>query len=104
MPFQLAVPFRIEAGRSVTVDQDSLEAVVQNVTVLLDTFKGERLMVPEFGVEDPTFQNIQEAIDEEEIEALVDMWEPRAQVEFYDKVHSNGEVSVTCVVSLREMG
>ncbi len=104
MALQLAVPFRIERGRAVTVDQDTLEAVAANVGVLFDTFRGERLMAAEFGVEDPTFLSVPEAIDEDELEALAAIWEPRALVEFYDKTAIGGEVSVVCVVSLREMG
>lgn len=52
----IAHPFRLAANGSVaTVPQDSDEADTQGLAILLLTRKGERALVPDFGVTDPTY-------------------------------------------------
>lgn len=75
----LAVPFDLDRrGHARTVDQDSPAEILQNVGVLLSTRPGDRQALPQFGVEDRTFDQI------DDVEWLVDAvseWEPRADVD-----------------------
>lgn len=81
MTVHLAVPFEMET-RAKVVEDATLDEVVQNVDVILRSRRGERLMVPEFGIEDPTFGFSHETPDAGELEALVARWEPRARLTF----------------------
>lgn len=75
-------PFRFGADGSARVlEQDTQEEVEQGVKVLILTELGERLEVPDFGVEDPTFQT---GIDVEQIAAAATGWDERATV-FFDE-------------------
>jgi hypothetical protein len=49
---QLAVPFRIERGRALVVEQDSDAEVMQCVEAVLRYRPGHRLDLPEFGTRD----------------------------------------------------
>ena len=100
----LAVPFRVEHGRAVTVEEDTLDEVKQNVIVVLDSRQGERLMVPTFGLEDPTFRLAQEAIDETEILSAVEDFEPRAVLDFSDAyLTDDGEITGSIIVGIQEV-
>jgi phage baseplate assembly protein W len=71
-------PFRmgVEGGFAV-VEQDSPDEVVDCVEVLLRTPVGSREDLPEYGIEDPAFEN------EPDIAGILDAigdWEPRAPV------------------------
>ena len=57
----LSHPFRLAGGTVATIDQDSDEATAEGIAVLVLTRKGERTLVPEFGVSDPTFRTLSEA-------------------------------------------
>lgn len=73
----LAIPFEVGAdGTVATVEQDSPAEVVQSVANLVGTRPGTRLMVPEYGVEDPNFLGL----DQNALAHAVASWEPRAQV------------------------
>lgn len=75
----LKIPFEIAGASALTVEQESLEEIEQCVAVIVGTTIGERLVVPEFGIADPTFTLLQ---DTAEIEASVLLWEDRAVLEF----------------------
>ncbi len=52
----LAWPFRVRPnGRVATVEDDSDEAVAQQLALLMLIEPGERPLVPEYGVPDPTY-------------------------------------------------
>lgn len=75
----LAVPFRLDRrGAARTVEQDTGEDIVSCVRVLLDTRPGERAMVPDYGLADPTFGYLE--INDDVVEA-VQAFEPRATVD-----------------------
>lgn len=72
------VPFGLDGrGQVATFAQDSAAEVGQCVRILLGTRPGERLMVPQFGVDDLTFAG--DVDDGWIVEAVVE-WEPRADV------------------------
>lgn len=73
-----AFPFRFGAGGgAVVVEQDTVEEVEQGVKVLMLTELGERLEVPDFGINDPVFQT---DIDLAEISAAAVEWDERVEV------------------------
>lgn len=77
----LSVPFEIDQrGHARTLDQDSDEEILQSVRVLIDTRPGERLIVPDYGVDDLAFVGPAD-IGEEWLADAVAEWEPRATVE-----------------------
>lgn len=51
----LSHPFRLAGGRIAVVEQFSDQANAEQLAVLLLTRRGERPLVPTFGVADPTF-------------------------------------------------
>jgi hypothetical protein len=55
MALVLAHPFRIAAGRIVTVEAASDPGVAQAIAQVVTTRLGERELVPSFGVRDPAF-------------------------------------------------
>ena len=53
----LSFPFRIDKnGRAVTEDDESIVYCAERLSVLIGTRPGERVMVPEFGINDPAFE------------------------------------------------
>lgn len=55
----LSHPFRLAADGSVaTVEDDTDEAKLEAVAVLVLTHKGERDLVPGYGMTDPTFSDV----------------------------------------------
>lgn len=75
----LAVPFALDGrGHARTVEQDTVAEVGQCVAVLLATRPGDRLIVPGFGIDDPTFDT---GVDVDLIVDAVGKWEPRATVD-----------------------
>lgn len=52
----IAYPFRLAAGGVVaTIEEGADEQVAQELAVAVLTRRGERVLVPEFGVADPVF-------------------------------------------------
>ena len=52
-------PFRLTQNGSIaTVEQNSSTAAAEQIAMLVLTEKGERQMVPAFGITDPTFSGI----------------------------------------------
>lgn len=57
--YLLSHPFRLEANGAVaTVLDGSEEAAAEGIAVLILTRKGERPLVPEFGVTDPVYDRL----------------------------------------------
>jgi phage baseplate assembly protein W len=93
----LALPLALgENGSFNTVAQDTVEEVAQSVGVLLGTVKGERVMVPDYGVDDPTFSEP----NTNEIAQIVAQWEPRAAVVVSLTTTPHGNAQVNVQVSL----
>lgn len=79
----LALPFSIGAGgRARTVEQDTLDDIAQCVQVLLTTVVGERVELPEYGIDDPTFLT---RMDLNEIRLAIEEWEPRAETLLFEE-------------------
>jgi phage baseplate assembly protein W len=71
-------PFRFgQAGAALVVEQDTYEDLEQNVRVLLLTELGERLEVPDFGIDDLVFQT---SLDEAGLAAQAGEWDDRVDV------------------------
>ena len=55
----LSHPFRLEANGSVaTVEDGTEEAAAEGIAILVLTRRGERELVPGFGMTDPTFDEL----------------------------------------------
>jgi phage baseplate assembly protein W len=74
----LRVPLRLERGHLATVEQDTDEELAQAVAVILGTLRGERVVVPEFGVTDLAYR--QDELSVTELTAAVQRWDPRCEV------------------------
>lgn len=86
------IPFTILTdGTAETVQQDTSEDVVQCVAVLFGTAPGTRLMLPGYGITDPTFAGINQVI----VQAAVKQWEPRATVSMQYTPDGVEQVAVT---------
>lgn len=76
---QFDLPFRLGAdGQPVEVEQDSLEEVSDSVETLLRTPVGSLEEEPDYGVNDPAFE--EGAVDVDELQAAIGQWEQRADV------------------------
>lgn len=83
MSDHFAFPFRFgAAGRANVVEQDSPEEIEQGVKVLLLTELGERVEVPDFGVEEGTFRT---ALDLDAYAEAATEWDERASVLFTEQ-------------------
>lgn len=79
----LSHPFRLAAnGEVATVEQNSDGATAEQLAVLILTRRGERALVPAFGVTDPTFDRLSAA----EVSAGVEMFGPAARIEAVETV------------------
>jgi hypothetical protein len=56
----ISYPFRLTANGSVATIEEGLEYYGEELAVLIKTIPGERELVPEYGISDPTFQSISE--------------------------------------------
>lgn len=76
-PPHLAIPVSLAAdGSLATVDQDSPEEITMSVGMLLGTLPGTRLLIPSYGLPDPTFHPPTAG----QVQALAARWEPRAHL------------------------
>jgi phage baseplate assembly protein W len=82
------------------LQQDTLEEVIQSVTVLLGTNLGDRVMVPSYGVADPTFSQP----NPDAIAQAIARWEPRAEALVGVTEGANGTTSVTVQIALATAG
>lgn len=73
----LSHPFRIVGGVAATVEQATDEANAEQLAVLLATRRGERVLVPTFGITDPTFDEV----DPVEVAVAVDVFGPPVTIE-----------------------
>lgn len=62
-------------GQFTTNPQDSYEEISDSVGVLVGTIIGQRTMVPDYGIEDLPFNEIDPAY----VESVIGRWEPRAK-------------------------
>lgn len=71
------IPFAISSEGSVeTIEQNTAAEIVQSVANLVGTRPGTRLMVPTYGITDPTFAGF----DQVALQLGVAKWEKRAAV------------------------
>lgn len=72
-----AIPFVIGGdGSAQVLQQDSVDEIVQSVAMLCGTRPGTRLVVPSYGILDPTF----EGFDSVRLQLAAAKWEERASV------------------------
>jgi hypothetical protein len=94
----LAWPFRLSGRRLLTVEQDSIDDVEQNVRSYLATAKGDRPLSPDFGLDDPTFSA---SVSGERLAADIMEQEDRANVEVdVSPQDGTGRTSITVTVDL----
>lgn len=73
------IPFRFNTtGHAVVTEQDTLEEISNCVEAILRTRVGQRLEIPDFGIEDPVFEN--QPLQLQGIVAAIIEQEPRAIV------------------------
>jgi phage baseplate assembly protein W len=81
MSIVLSHPLRLgPTGSLVTVEQSSDSAVAEALAVLLLTKRGERTLVPQFGINDPTF----DVLDTEALNLALATFGPPVTVEGVD--------------------
>lgn len=72
-----AFPFRFNEDSAAVLEQDTPEEVEQGVLVLVLTHRGERIEVPDFGIDDLTFQL---ELDLEAVADAAQEWDERAEL------------------------
>lgn len=72
-------PIRVDRGTYATCQQDSDDEAAANVAVLCCFRRGERAESLDFGITDPTFEQM--PIDTAEIERQAAIYEPRAELD-----------------------
>lgn len=93
-----AYPFRYVNGSAVVNEQDSLDDIADCVYAICVTHPGDRIELPDFGITDPTFEQV--PIDTGTLQTQIEEWEPRAQVlitaapDKYDLSVTNAQVNV----------
>ena len=75
----LALPLRLNGSGFATVEQDTLDELVVTVSCICSFPLGFRIEAPEFGI--PELELAGRPLPVEDIERLVETWEPRADVE-----------------------
>lgn len=76
---KLSIPPRLQNGRLAVCEQDSQENVAACVYAVLSYEEGQRIEDPDFGIEDPTFEQL--PVDVEEWMEKIGIYEPRAEVQ-----------------------
>ena len=76
--------------------QDTIDEVAQSVSVIAGTERGDRTVVPTFGVPPQPFANP----DKNQILTAISVWEPRAQASVSIVPNDYGQSVVTIAVSL----
>jgi hypothetical protein len=100
LPFQLAYDHGSMVPK--VVEEDSVEDIISCVEAAMRTMRGERVDMPSFGMDDPTFQML--PLDLESIIAQISAHENRASIvmsETPDRLDALVDV-ITAEVSLRE--
>lgn len=93
-------PFRLAPdGGLAVVEQGDITDLQQCVDVLRHTERGDRVLAPHIGVEDPTFVGVDPVV----LAADLMEWEPRATVRVESAVSDDGVVqAVTIRVTHKE--
>jgi hypothetical protein len=92
----LSFPFRLAAnGSVVTVEQDTEQANAEELGTLLGTLLGERPLVPDYGVDDSTFGEL----DEGAVVAAVELFGPPVTIESVETTY--GETTADVLVTFR---
>lgn len=81
---KLRVPLRMENGRLGLCEQDSQENVAACVYAVLSYERGSRIEDVEFGIEDPTFDQM--PVDVQERLSQIRTYEPRAEVQTQQEI------------------
>jgi len=73
------LPLRFDPGQSrmAEVEQESVEEILACVLAVMLCERGFRVDVPEFGIDDPTFDPV---VDTDLLRSQIELWEPRAQL------------------------
>lgn len=71
-------PFRFENGRAVVVEQNSLDDVATCVETIVRYRQGDRIAVPNFGIDDLTFT--EGDLDLDAMVQAIERWEERVDV------------------------
>jgi hypothetical protein len=88
-------PFRVVDGIVAQVEQDSAEEIEQCVEAVLRTPVGSRIEEPEYGLVDPTFEQLPPNPSAEAYLTAVAKWEPRAHLIGEARLGELGELDVT---------
>lgn len=73
----LSYPFRLTANGSIaTVEQRSSQAAAEQIAMIVLTEKGERVMLPAFGIIDPSFDKL----DAGEVALEVSLYGPKVTI------------------------
>lgn len=72
----LSHPFRLVGSQVATVEQESAAGQAEQLSALLLTKRGERTLVPAFGVTDPVFGDV----DTAELNLAVSLFGPPVQI------------------------
>lgn len=97
-----AFPFRFGSnGAAQVVEQDTHAEIEQNVKVLVLTERGERLEVPDFGIDDLVFQT---GVDEAAIAAQAREWDERAEVLIAEEPDRVNAMIRNLLIDVREEG
>lgn len=81
----LSLPLRFVPGQSkrmsaAVTEQDSMDEIADCVLAILLCPQGFRVELPEFGIPDPAFTDV----DLEQLREQIEEWEPRADAELSD--------------------
>ena len=82
-------------GQFLANPQDSYEEIAASVAMVVGTLVGERTMLPDFGIEDPEFTNI----DVTSIEQTISLWEPRANANVSVTYDDNNVASLSVAIT-----
>ena len=96
----LAWPIRVDGPQLATVQEDTDDEAAANVAVLCCFERGSRAEQPDFGITDPTFQQM--PVDPSEIERQAAVYEPRAQLRITLTDDGTGGQRVTVAVHIGE--
>jgi len=91
-------PFALAAQGAQVVEQDSEEEIVQCATIVLLYRTGDRIDLPNFGIDDPA---LTETVDADAIRDSLIAWEPRIEAEVSGNVITDLIQSVTTNIKPR---
>jgi phage baseplate assembly protein W len=79
----LALPLRVERGAFATVQQDTLDELVETVSCICSFPLGFRVEAPDFGI--PELEHLSSPLPVDDVERQIETWEPRADVEVTER-------------------